>query len=65
LITSEVGCGDNLLAGFLSAISQNPQSLDEALAAGVRLATVHAFGLTKTHTLSKIKTMIQTDVAKI
>jgi 1-phosphofructokinase family hexose kinase len=64
-VTSEVGCGDNLLAGFLSAISQNPQSLDAALAAGVQIATTHAFGLTKTHTLSEIKTMIQTDIAAI
>ncbi len=64
-VASEVGCGDHFLAGFLSVFSQDHSSLDKALAAGVQLATFHAWGLTKTQASDEIDKTVQVEVTPL
>ena len=64
-VASEVGCGDHFLAGFLSVFSRNHSPLDKALAAGVQLATFHAWGLTDTLTADEINKMVDVKVAPL
>lgn len=60
-VFSEVGCGDHFLAGFISFFSRG-QSLQNALAAGVKLATFHAWGLTKSLSAAEIDETVDVQV---
>ena len=64
-VVTEVGCGDHFLAGFLSVFSQDDQPLDKALAAGVQLATFHAWGLTQTESPDSIDENVSVEVKPV
>lgn len=61
----EVACGDHLLAGFLAGLREHPHSVGDALEKGVKLATAHAWGLTRTQTKEEIENMVQTTVCAV
>ncbi|MBN1852966.1 MAG: hypothetical protein JW829_09590 [Pirellulales bacterium] len=73
--STEVGCGDYLLAGFLAGMDDFPESaasdrpapssLRTALERGVRLATAHAWGLTKTETWAALEQRVATRTDRI
>ena len=63
-VLSTVGCGDYLLAGFLSAI-EDMSELDFALETALKAASVKAWGLTENIKWQQIETDIKVDITKV
>lgn len=63
-VLSTVGCGDYLLAGFLSAI-KDMSELDFALKTALRAASVKAWGRTENIRWEQIETGIKVDIGRV
>ncbi len=63
-VLSTVGCGDYLLAGFLSAM-RDMSELDFALETALKTASAKAWGWTEDIKWQQVETGIKVDISKV
>jgi 1-phosphofructokinase len=63
-VSSTVGCGDYLLAGFLAGF-QNTSDPRAVLAMGLKVATAHAWGWTETKTWPQVNNEVEVSVKPV
>ncbi len=63
-VTSTVGCGDFLLAGFLKGLNEH-RNISAALQPALQAAAAHAAGLTETQNWKKIQKLFKVRIGKL